>query len=178
MAHDMPADLDSLARKKWRELIDLVDPDVDGELLANYCRQHATLLAIRSEKAKQIKAKTFDTMVRGRDSTMVLNPLLVTENRVVAALNRMLRTLGLAPSRDQQENRKRKPPSNPPPPGFSGPEPRHGWAIELALCGQIPILDGVETEADRRRQANEKLLAEKDWRAYERDYEGGKNERN
>ena len=37
----------------------------------------------------------------GQGWQMQLNPLLTAENRMVASLNRMLRTLGLAPSREE-----------------------------------------------------------------------------
>lgn len=173
MAPKMPPDLDHFARKKWRELVELVDPDIDGELIANYARVHGSLMAIRSEKARQLKAGTYESLVPGRDKTLQLNPLQVAENRMVASLNRMLRTLGLAPSREEQErSKKTKRSSNPPPPGFSGPEPPYGWAIEMALCnphGPTP----VELEAERRRKANQALLARNDWRAYETDFDPG-----
>lgn len=134
---EMPSDLDREAKRKWRELIESCDPDVDAEVLGNYCRQHSSLLAIRSEKARQIKARTFQTMVPGRDGTMQLNPLLTAENRLIASLNRMLKTLGITPSCDEP-GRPRKTELNPPPPGFSGPEPACGWAIEQALCDSSP----------------------------------------
>jgi phage terminase small subunit len=132
------ADLDREAKKKWSELIDAVDPDVDRELLGNYCRQHSTLMAIRSEKAAQLKAGTFQTMLPGRDKSLQLNPMLTAENRIVAALNRMLRALGLALNREEQDRRKKKRPYTPPPPGFSGPEPSHGWELAIALCRGLP----------------------------------------
>jgi hypothetical protein len=133
MGPEMPKDLDAAGRKKWGELIGSCDVDVDGEILGNYCRQHATLLAIRTEKARQMKARTFETMVKGRDGTKMLNPLLVTENRLIASLNRTIRTLGLAPTREEQDRRKRNPVPGLPPPGMAGPEPPCGWAIEIAL---------------------------------------------
>jgi phage terminase small subunit len=136
MVAKIPSDLDPAARKKWRELAETCDPDVDPELLANYCRQHSTLMAIREERARQQKAGTFQTMTHGRDGTEVLNPLLVHEGRLVAALNKMLKPLGLMSSIDERSTN-RKPEPNPPPPGFSGPEPACGWALEIALCGDL-----------------------------------------
>lgn len=132
MVAKIPSDLDPAARKKWRELAETCDPDVDPELLANYCRQHSTMMAIREDRACQQKVGTFKTMVPGRDGTEVLNPLLVYEGRLVAGLNRMLGSLGLAASREGQA---RRPEPSPPPPGFSGPEPACGWEIEKKLCG-------------------------------------------
>jgi phage terminase small subunit len=99
-ALDMPSDLDYQAKKKWEELVFSVDPNTDAELLGNYCRQHSSLLAIRREKKKQQKSGKFRTMVKGRDGTMALHPLITAENRMVASLNRMLQALGLVPSRD------------------------------------------------------------------------------
>ena len=171
----MPADLDREAKKKWKELILAIDPTADLELLGLYCRTHSSLMSLRAEKAQLQAAGTFRTMVAGREGSEQLNPMLREENRLVTALARMLRSLGLTPTRDQQEQRKKTRQPTPAPPGFTGPEPSHGWAIELALCGPLPGPDGRESESDRRRQANEKLLAEKNWRAYERDYDGGKN---
>jgi P27 family predicted phage terminase small subunit len=129
----MPADLDREAKKKWRELAPALDPDCDLELLGMYCRQWSSLLSIRAEKAKQQREGVFETMVAGRDGTKQLNPLLTTENRLVASLNRMLATLGLTPGRELGTSRKLQP--NPPPPGMSGPEPPWGWAIEQKLYG-------------------------------------------
>jgi hypothetical protein len=173
MAPKMPSDLDHYARKKWKELLEMVDPDIDGELIANYARVHGSLMAIRSEKARQLKAGTYQSLVPGRDKTLTLNPLQVAENRMVASLNRMLRTLGLAPTREEQDRRQKKP-SNPTPPGFSGPEPRHGCAVELALCGRLEELTPEQMEAERRCKANQELLARNDWRAYERDFDPGR----
>ena len=163
MGPEMPPDLDREAKKKWAELVGSCDPDVDAELLANYCRQHSTLLAIRSEKAKRTKGRTFETLVAGRDGTMVLNPLLVTENRLIASLNRMLRTLGLVPS--PEEKRRRPPLQADAPPGCTGPEPPWGWALEMALCGpidEVPIPAPGSDDADwasyskARGRSNEK----------------------
>jgi len=168
----IPPDLDATAKRKWRELADSVDPEVDRELLANFCRQHSTLMAIRAEKAKLIKAGTFSTMVPGRDKALQLNPLLTAESRLVSSLNRQLRGLGLSPAREEQDRRGKKPRANPPPPGMSGPEPKWGWTIEAELCKhREPSPD--EVEVDRRRKANEKLLAANDWRAYEQNFDGG-----
>ena len=133
-----PADLDGPAKRKWNELLDSVDPDVDRELLANFCRQHSTLLAIRAEKAELIKAGTFSTMVPGRDKALQLNPLLTAESRLVASLNRQLRGLGMSPSREEQDRRTKKPRPLPPPPGMEGPEPDYGWRIAIALSRGLP----------------------------------------
>jgi phage terminase small subunit len=98
---EMPSDLDYQAKKKWEELITSVDPDADLEMLGNYCRQHSSLLAIRREKRKQQKSGKFRTMVKGRDGTMALHPLITAENRMVASLYRMLQALGLVSSREE-----------------------------------------------------------------------------
>jgi P27 family predicted phage terminase small subunit len=127
-----PPDLDREAKRTWEELVGSCDPDLDTELLANYCRQYSSWLAIRSEKARQIKARTFETTVPGRDGSMQLNPLLTAESRLIASLNKMLKQLGLTTSPDDRGARKEP---NPTPPGCSGPEPACGWAIELKLCG-------------------------------------------
>jgi hypothetical protein len=131
----IPADLDSAARRKWKELVLSVDPNEDLEMLANFCRQHSSLLAIRKEKARLQKARQFSTMVPGRDKALVLNPMLVQENRLVASLNKMLKGLGLAPTRD--DGKKKKAFSNPRP-WWAAPdakEPPCGWEIESIMCG-------------------------------------------
>jgi len=107
------------------------------EMLANYCRQHSSLLAIRREKKKLQKSGKFRMMVKGRDGTLAIHPILTAENRMVASLNRMLQTLGLVSSRDETKG-KRPLPS--PQPAWAVPgseEPRCGWAIEAALCGDL-----------------------------------------
>lgn len=146
----IPPDLDATAKRKWRELADGVDPEVDRELLANFCRQHSTLMAIRTEKAKLIKAGTFSAMVPGRDKALQLNPLLTAESRLVSSLNRQLRGLGLSPSREEQDRRTRKPLPGPPPPGFSGPEPACGWVVEIALCRGLPNPTAEDVEQERQ----------------------------
>jgi phage terminase small subunit len=130
-----PADLDREGKKKFRELIEIVDPDIDRELVANYCRQFSSLAAIRREKAAQIKAGTFQTMTPGRDKTLQLNPLLTAEGRLIASQNKALRTLGLAQDREGQERQKKKHLPTPAPPGHRGPEPSWGWEIETKICG-------------------------------------------
>jgi phage terminase small subunit len=131
-----PPDLDKEAKRKFREMAEACDPDVGLELLANYARQHSILVSIRRERAKQEASGVFSTMVQGRDSTQTLNPLIVGENRAIAALNRMLKSLGLTPA--QEASRGRKLEAEPPPPGMTGPEPACGWAIEMALCDLAP----------------------------------------
>jgi phage terminase small subunit len=168
----MPADMDKQAKRKFREMAEACDPDVDQELLANYARTYSILVSLRAERAKQEAAGVFSTMVAGRDSTQTLNPLIVGENRTIAALNRMLKGLGLTPSKESSGRVTILP--TPPPPGFppDAKEPRWGWTLEQALCsGREP--SPTESEADRRRKANEKLLARNDWRAYETDFDGG-----
>jgi phage terminase small subunit len=103
---ELPSDLDYQAKKKWLELSGSVDVDADLEILANYCRTHSSLLAIRREKTKQMKAGKFRMMTPGRDKTLVLNPLIREENRMVASLNRMLKGLGLASSREEVERKR------------------------------------------------------------------------
>ena len=88
-------------------------------MLGNYCRLHSSLLGIRREKKKQQKSGKFRTMVKGRDGTMALHPLIIVENRMVGSLNRMLKELGLASSREETKA-KRPLPSTPPPAG-------HAW---------------------------------------------------
>jgi phage terminase small subunit len=136
-APGMPSDLDYQAKKKWQELVGSIDVDADLEMLANYCRQHSTLLAIRREKTKQMKSGKFQTMVKGRDGTKVLNPLITAESRMVASLNRMLKSLGLASSREEA-GVNRSPPVIQPPLGMQGNEPSWGWTLERALCGIAP----------------------------------------
>jgi phage terminase small subunit len=165
----VPPDLDGPARKKWAALISVVDPDADLELLGNFCRQHSSLLGIRAEKAKLIKAGTFSTMVPGRDKALQLNPLLTGENRLVASLNRMLRTLGLTPGREEQDRRSGKQPQSDPPPGMSGQEPRHGWELEVALCRGRLAPTPKQVEEDRLRDV---------WLAARRNQEGERHGRN
>jgi phage terminase small subunit len=133
-ASGMPSDLDYQAKKKWRELVGSVDVDADLEMLSNYCRQHSSLLAIRRERTRQQKSGKFQQLVKGRDGTMTLNPLVTAENRMVASLNRMLQTLGLA-SREQTKGRRSLPTPRPHWASVGEGEPSGGWAIEAALCG-------------------------------------------
>jgi phage terminase small subunit len=147
----MPADLDAAAKKKWAELVDAVDLNIDTELLANYCRMYGGLMAIRSEKARLLKVGKYKTLVPGRDGSQQLNPLQTAENRMVSSLNRQLRGLGLAPSREEQEHRKKTPANNPPPPGWTGPEPSHGWILEVALCKGPLDASPEEIEKERLR---------------------------
>lgn len=134
-ASDRPKDLDYRAKKKWDELVGCVDVDADLEMLANYCRQHSSLLALRRERWQLHRKGNFQSMVKGRDGTQTLNPMLVAENRLIASLNRMLKGLGLTPTRD--DGKKRKPLSEPRPAWANPdcPEPSCGWALESALCG-------------------------------------------
>jgi phage terminase small subunit len=106
MAPKPPSDLDPVARKKWKEMIETVDPTIDEELVANYARLHSSLMAIRSEKTRLVKTGKYETLVPGRDGALQLNPLQTAENRMVSSLNRMLRTLGLAPTREEQGRRR------------------------------------------------------------------------
>lgn len=134
MVPKAPSDLDHVARRKWRAMARTCDPDIDLELLANFCRQYSSLMAIQEERGYQQKAGTFKTVVPGRDGTEALNPLLVHEGRLVASLNKTLKLLGLTPARDDK-GASRKSQSNPPPPGLQGDEPTWGWSIEEKLCG-------------------------------------------
>jgi phage terminase small subunit len=129
-----PSDLDYQAKKKWDELIGIVDVDADFETLSNFCRQHSSLLAIRRELQKQRKRGGFKTLTKGRDGSQVLNPLLVAETRQIASLARMLKTLGL--TRPSGAGANRTLPSTPRPLGLRGEEPPHGWALEEKLCGK------------------------------------------
>jgi phage terminase small subunit len=146
----MPAGLDKEAKRKFREMVLVCDPDTDPEAIANYARQFSILVSIRRERAKQEAAGIFSTMVAGRDATQVLNPLIVGENRAIAALSRMLKGLGLTNSREEQGARRKAQP-NPAPPGMTGPEPPWGWAIEQALCGDEKDFYGGK---DDRKKAN------------------------
>jgi hypothetical protein len=154
---EAPSDLDYQAKKKWEELVGSLDVDADGELLGNYCRQHSSLMAIRREKRKQQKSGKFKTMVPARDGTKGLNPLLVTENRLIASLNRMLKGLGLTPSKESSGRVTILP--TPPPPGFprDAKEPKWGWTLEAALCKGK--LDPTPKELEQERLRDEWLAA-------------------
>jgi len=131
----MPRDLDKDARHKWCEITEIADLEpLDADLLSNYCRTHSNLMAVRREKRTQQKAKTFHTMTTAKNGAIVLHPLIVAESRLMQAGGRMLVQLGLSGNGKRQEQI-RKPSKNQPPPGFYGDEPKHGWPIELALCG-------------------------------------------
>lgn len=160
-----PPDLDREGKRKFREMVEACDPDSDMELVGNYARQHSILVSIRRERAKQESAGIFSTMVLGRDNTQVLNPLIVGESRAIAALNRMLRLLGLTQTREER-----------------GPKRLLADAgeidpLEAALCGLDPEPNAAQIESNRRRAVNEKLLARNDWRAYETDHDRGRQPR-
>lgn len=142
-APKMPRDLDKDGRAKWHEITEIADlKEIDAELLANYCRTHSNLIALRREKKKQQTAKTFRTMVVAKNGATVLHPLVVAESRLMQAGGRMLVQLGLSGNGKRQEQI-RKPSKEPPPAGFYGDEPAHGWAIEQKLCGH-PIFTKVK----------------------------------
>lgn len=171
----MPKDLDKDARRKWNEITELADlGSLDAELLGNYCRTHSNLVAVRKEKKAQQKAKAFTTMVVAKNGATVLNPLLVAESRLMQMAGRMLAGLGISGNGKRAEEIRKPSKAQPQPPGFSGPEPRHGWALEAALCTRPGPPSPEQAEADRRREANEKLLARNDWRAYETDFDPGR----
>ena len=131
----MPRDLDKDGRAKWHEITEIADlEEIDAELLANYCRTHSTLMDVRRTKKAQQKAKVFKTMVVAKNGAVVLNPILTAESRLMQASGRMLVQLGISGNGKRQQEI-RKPSKNQPPPGFYGDEPKHGWPIELALCG-------------------------------------------
>jgi phage terminase small subunit len=92
-----PADVDREGKKRWRELVLSVDPD-DLDVLGNLCRQHSSLMALRAERAQMVAAGTFQQLVRGRESSLVLNPLTRREDKLIASTSRTLRQLGLASS--------------------------------------------------------------------------------
>ena len=82
---------------------------------------------IRREKKRLQKSGKFRTMTPARDGTLGLNPLLTAESRLIASLNRMLKSLGLSPSREES-SANRRPLSAPAPPGFQ-------WARTSQWCG-------------------------------------------
>jgi hypothetical protein len=134
MSHRAPKDLGSAGKKLWKELVLSVNPE-DLEMLANYCRQHSSLLAVRKEKTRLQKARQFSMMVPGRDGTLVVHPMLREETRLVGSLNRMLRQLGLVRSLDYGAKKK---PLGDPRPKWAPPdaeEPKCGWDIESIMCG-------------------------------------------
>ena len=135
----MPRDLDKDGRAKWREITEIVDLDsLDSDLLANLCRTHSNLIAVRKEKKLQQSAKIFKTMVVAKNGATVLHPLIVAESRLMQAGSRMLVQLGLAGNGKRQQEIRKPSKSTPPPPGMTGPEPACGWAIEMKLCGDTP----------------------------------------
>jgi phage terminase small subunit len=123
----MPADLDVEAKKKWRQLVGSCDPDVDGELLGLYCRQHGILVGIRREREMLQREGKFQMMVRGRDGTEVLHPLLVTERRLVNALSRQLKQLGFTPAQEHSRFSKKE------------PDPDHIDLLEALLMGPFGV---------------------------------------
>ena len=150
----MPADLDREAKKKWKELVMAIDPTADLELFGLYCRTHSSLMSLRAEKAQLQAAGTFRTMVAGREGSEQLNPMLREENRLVTALARMLRSLGLTPTKKTSRPRKKTRQPTPAPPGMTGPEPQYGWPIEIALCRKLPgdATPATAEDIERERQ--------------------------
>jgi phage terminase small subunit len=132
-----PADLDRDAKKRWNELCLSVDPD-DRDLLANLCRQHSSLMALRAERAQMVAAGTFQQLVKGREGSLVLNPLTRREDKLIASTSRTLRQLGLASTRDARLSKAKERIKVSPRPKWAPtdePEPTCGWEIEAALCG-------------------------------------------
>jgi phage terminase small subunit len=132
-----PDDLDREGKKRWKELCLSVDSD-DRDILANLCRQHSSLMALRAERAKMVKNGSFQNLVKGRDGSLVLNPLTRREDKLIASTSRTLRQLGLASTRDARLSKTKQRVQADPRPFWAAPdaeEPRCGWAIESIMCG-------------------------------------------
>jgi phage terminase small subunit len=132
-----PADLDREGKKRWKELILSVELD-DRDVLASYCRQYSSLLALRAERAQMVAAGTFQQLVRGREGSLVLNPLTRREDKLIASTSRTLRQLGLASTRDARLSKAKQRIKVDPRPKWAPPdaeEPRCGWDIEAIMCG-------------------------------------------
>jgi phage terminase small subunit len=132
-----PADLDREAKKQWRGLVLSVDPD-DRDILANLCRQHSSLLALRAERAQMVKAGTFQQLVKGRDGSMQLNPMIRREDKLTLSTSRTLRQLGLASTRDARLSKAKERIKESPRPKWAPldePEPACGWEAESIMQG-------------------------------------------
>jgi phage terminase small subunit len=87
-----PDDLDEVAARKWNELAPGITP-TQRHLLANLCRNHSNLLAVRRAKASAVKNGTFEAMVTAKNGALVPSPYIRTETRLLTIENRMLAAL-------------------------------------------------------------------------------------
>jgi hypothetical protein len=94
MARTAPDDLDEVALKMWRELEPVVTA-TQCHLLANLCRNHASLIEIRRAKAAAVRAGTYEAMVVAKNGALVPSPFIRAETRLLALENRMLMALGV-----------------------------------------------------------------------------------
>jgi hypothetical protein len=87
-----PDDLDELALRKWLELSPWITAS-QSHLLANLCRNHANLLAIRKAKAAAVNSGTFEAMITAKNGSLTPSPYIRAETRLLALENRMLLAL-------------------------------------------------------------------------------------
>ena len=87
-----PADLDEVALQKWNELAPGITA-TQTHLLANLCRNHSNLIAIRRAKAAAVKSGAFEAMVTAKNGALVASPYIRAETRLLALENRMLLAL-------------------------------------------------------------------------------------
>jgi hypothetical protein len=87
-----PDDLDDIATQKWNDLAEGITPN-QRHLLANLCRNHSNLIAVRRSKAAAVKNGTFEAMVTAKNGALVPSPYIRAETRLLALENRMLLAL-------------------------------------------------------------------------------------
>ena len=89
-----PDDLDEVALLKWNELVAEIRPS-QCHLLANLCRNHSNMIAIRKAKAAAVKDGTFQAMTVAKNGATVPSVFIRSETRLLALENRMLAALGI-----------------------------------------------------------------------------------
>jgi P27 family predicted phage terminase small subunit len=138
---EMPADLQAEGRREWRRLLPILRAagrvsELDSGALANVCRLHELVVETRAEIRKKKRAGTFELLMTTKSGYQTQNPLLIALNQQIASYNRALSALGMTPASRARmgkpaESKRPKPPSW----AKGSEEPRHGWAIEAAICG-------------------------------------------
>jgi hypothetical protein len=89
-----PDDLDEAGLLKWSELAARIKVS-QAPLLANLCRNHSNLLAIRRAKAEAVKSGTYQAMTIAKNGSLGPNPFMKAETKLLTLENRMILALGL-----------------------------------------------------------------------------------
>jgi P27 family predicted phage terminase small subunit len=141
---EMPGDLQAEGRREWRRLLPILRisgrlSELDSGALGNVCRLHELVVETRAEIRKQKRAGAFAVLMTTKTGYSTQNPLLIALNQQISSYNRALSALGMTPASRARMGKTLEPMRPMRPPWATGEAPRHGWAVEAALCGMDPI---------------------------------------